>query len=122
MPGMMRCVMVGIEVSVAFCISFVQLSKYVSTSSSVGLGCVGIVCCDNVCLYSVLFALWKDLRGRMGICLGFADMVAIMGIWSDGVMGPGCRCMLWKALLLCRTLSGDVVPLWVMWVGKYGPM
>ncbi len=94
MPGMMRCVMVGIEISVALSMCFVQFSKCLSISSSVGLGCAGTVCCDNACLYSVQFALWKDLRGRMGICMGFAEMVAIMGMWSDGVMGPGCRCML----------------------------
>jgi hypothetical protein len=80
----------------------------VSISFSVGLGCVGTVSLDNVCLYSIQFALWQDLRGRTGICTGFAAMVAIMEMWSDGVMGPGCRCMLWNALLLCRTLAGDV--------------
>jgi hypothetical protein len=57
MPGIMRWVMVGIEVSVASCMCFVQLSKCVSISSSVGSGCVGTVCCDNVCLYWVQLAL-----------------------------------------------------------------
>ena len=54
--------------------------------------------------------------------MGLAEIVAIIGMWSDGVIGPGCRCMLWNALLLVRTMSGDVVLLCVMRVGKYGPM
>ena len=54
--------------------------------------------------------------------MGLAEIVAIIGMWSDGVIGPGGRCMLWNALLFVRTLSGDVVLLCVMRVGKYGPM
>jgi hypothetical protein len=53
--------------------------------------------------------------------MGSADMVAIMRMRSDEVMGLGCRCMLWNVLLLCRTLSGNAF-LWVMRVGKQGPM
>ena len=121
MPGIMRWVMVGIEVSVASCMCFVQFSKCVSISSNVGSGCVGTVCCDNICLYWVQLALWKDLRGRIGIFMGLAEIVAIIGMWSDGVIGPGCRCMLWNAFLLVKTMSGDVL-LCVMRVGKYGPM
>ena len=73
-PGMMRCVIVGIEVSVASCMCFVQLSKCVSISSKVGSVCVGTVCWDSVCLYWVQLALWKDLRGRMGICMGYQKL------------------------------------------------
>jgi hypothetical protein len=83
---------------------------------------VGTVYWDSICLYWVQLALWKDLRGRMGICMGLAEIVAISGMWSEGVMGPGCRCMLWNTLLLVKTMSGDVVLLCVMRVGKYGPM
>jgi hypothetical protein len=122
MPGMMRCVIMGIEVLVASCMCCVHSSKCVFISSKVGFVCVGTVYRDSVCLYLVQLALWKDLRGRMRICMGIAEIVAISGMWSEGVMDPGCRCMLWNALLLVMTMSGDIVLLCVMRAGKYGPI
>ena len=71
--------------------------------------------------YVVQFALENCCRGLIGMMMGYADIVAMMGRWSDEVGGPCSRCMLWKALLFERTMSGVLDVLWSIRVGKEGP-
>ena len=54
--------------------------------------------------------------------MGLQVIDAIMGIWSEGVMGPGLMSMLWNTLLLVRAISGEVVLLCLSKVGKSGPI
>ena len=54
--------------------------------------------------------------------MGLQVIDAIMGIWSEGVMGPGLMSMLWNTLLLVTTMSGEVVLLCLSKVGKSGPI
>ena len=72
--------------------------------------------------YLVQLALENCLRGLIGIMIGYADKVAMMGRWSDELGGPCERCMLWKALLLEMTISGLLDVLWSIRVGNEGPM
>jgi hypothetical protein len=81
--------MVEMEVSVTFRVCFVHISKCFSTSSNVGSGCMSTASCDNVYLYRLKFALWKDMRGRIGVRMRLAEIVAITGIFSDCVICPG---------------------------------
>ena len=71
--------------------------------------------------YLSQFALAYCLRGFIGIMIGYADMVAMMGRWSDEVGGPCSRWMLWYALLLERTMSGVLDVLLSIRVGNEGP-
>ena len=50
----------------------------------------------------------------------FQVTVAILGIWSEGVMGPGLRSMFWNAVLLVKNMSGEVVLFCLSRVGKPG--
>ena len=49
-------------------------------------------------------------------------MVAIMGIWSEEVVGPGCSLQLWKVWLLVISMSGDGVLLCRVKIGNCGSM
>ena len=66
----------------------------------------------RICLYFVQSALWNCSRGLIGIGIGLVETVAMMGVWSEGVRGPGSRARLRLNFLLVRTISGLPVPLW----------
>ena len=57
----------------------------------------------------------------MGIWIGLADIVMIMGRWSLLVCGPCCIWKLKVNFLLVMTLSGVVRLLLPVKVGKKGP-
>ena len=48
-------------------------------------------------------------------------MVAIIGMWSEGVIGPGLRSILRNTLLFVCTMSGEVEQFCLGKVGKSGP-
>ena len=53
--------------------------------------------------------------------MGLEEMVIMMGTWSEAVAGPGVKWMLWNILKLARAMSGVVVQLCLIRVGKLGP-
>lgn len=56
---------------------------------------------DMLCssLKSSQFALKKLNLGRVGICIGKADIAVIIGRWSLVVMGPDLMCVLWSFII-----------------------
>ena len=121
MPGIVLYPIVGMNLSVASGISFVQSSNWVSISSNVGLINVGKSWLAKCLTYPSQSAFLNCRRGLMGIVIGLHDIVAIMGMWSEDVIGPGCSRQLWNFWLLAIAMSADVVLLCCINVEKSGP-
>ena len=120
-PGIVLCFIVGMLFLVAFCTVVVHVCKCSSISSSVNVSSMWVSTVDISCWYACQLALWNCSLGVICMYIGFVVIVAIIGIWSDGVSGPGSRCRLWNVCRLVSTISGAVVLLCLMCVGKYGP-
>ena len=56
-------------------------------------------------MYPSQSAFLKYRRGLMGIAIGLHEIVAIMGEWTEEVMGQRCSLQLWKVWLLNITIS-----------------
>ena len=57
----------------------------------------------------VICPIWTFYLAKKKIfCEKYWVMVAIIGMWSEGVIGPGLRSILLNTLLFVNTMSGEV--------------
>ena len=120
-PGSFLYRKVGVVCAVASSIRSVHLFTWSSILSKVCVTKLGLLKSVSSSLYLVQSVRWNCRLGLIGIWIGSAEIVAIIGRWSDGVRGPCDRWKLWNALLLDNTMSGVVEQLSLMKVGKSGP-
>ena len=109
------------NLSVASWIRLVQSWGCVSIYSYVELVTVGKSWLAEWLTYPSQFSFLNCRRGLMVIAIGLHEMVAIMEMLSEEVVGPGCSLQLWNVWLLTITMSGYVVLLCRIKVGKCGP-
>ena len=92
--GTARCVSVGMLFVLEIETFSVHSRVIPSICAGVALSGMFSVICESSCLNASQLALENWRRGLIGILMGFVEMVAMTGRWSDAVMGPGLRCML----------------------------
>ena len=76
----------------------------------------------SIHLYLVQSVFENCSRGQIGICIGLNDIVATIGMWSDGVIGPGLRWVFRYGLLLFSAMPFFRRVLAVALVSKKGPL
>ena len=107
-PGIIRWVMVGTHSAVASTTTLVHLAVSSSICCVVGLTTLGAGTVVRISLNLSQSALAYWGLGLIGMAIGFTVILAIIGIWSLDVLGPGDSWILWYARLFVSTISGAV--------------